>query len=102
MHLLNVKRFTVPSVSAINFGQTRRPYKDPIDEKTDEIFKQSTRLNLRKPMVKNFELDQNFHVQNNQTIQIIDTYDLDKELFDFNHDTQDIDQPALFTEYIRK
>ncbi|CAF3003205.1 unnamed protein product, partial [Rotaria sp. Silwood2] len=97
MHLLNVKRFTVPPISVINFDQTRHKYNDTI-EITNEKVEQS-RLHFLKPMIKNFELDNNFQKRNKE-IQNIDAYDLDKELFDFNNDTKEIDQPAMFTEYI--
>ncbi|CAF3705555.1 unnamed protein product [Rotaria sp. Silwood1] len=97
MHLLNVKRFTIPPISAINFDQTRHKYNDNIEIK-NEKFEQS-RLHLLKPMIKNFELDNNFQ-KHNKEIQNIDAYDLDKELFDFNNDTKEIDQPAMFSEYI--
>jgi hypothetical protein len=99
MHLLNVKRFTGPPLSPIAFDQTRHKY-DDIIEIPNKMIKQS-RLNALKPMIKNFEIDTNSRKRNN-TIQNIDAYDLDKELFDFNNDTKDIDQPAIFTEYIRK
>lgn len=49
-------------------------------------------------MIKNFEYD---NKSPNKT-HLINAFDLDKELFDFNQDTKDIDQPAIFTEYIRK
>jgi hypothetical protein len=52
-------------------------------------------------MIKNFEFDNNLSKSNTE-IHHIDAYNLDKELFDFNNDTKDIDQPAIFTEYIRK
>jgi hypothetical protein len=87
MHLLDVKRFTGPPISAISFDQTRQKYDDIIE---------ISRFKLLKPMTKNFEVD-----HNHQEVQSIDAYDLDKELFDFNNDTKDINQPAMFTEYIR-
>jgi hypothetical protein len=52
-------------------------------------------------MMKNFEIDNHFHQHQNE-IHNLAAYNLDKELFDFNNDTKDIDQPAMFTEYIRK
>ncbi|CAF0967371.1 unnamed protein product [Adineta steineri] len=48
-------------------------------------------------MIKNFELD---HKYTKEDVHTVDAYDLDKELFDFNTDTKDINQPAMFTEYI--
>jgi hypothetical protein len=99
MHLLDVKRFTGPPVSALNFDQSRSKYDDIIEIPTERI--EHTRLNFLKPMLKNFDIDHNLH-QRQHEIQSIDTYDLDKELFDFNNDTKDIDQPVMFTEYIRK
>jgi hypothetical protein len=99
MRLLNVTRFTGPPISAIAFDQTRHKY-DEIIEIPNNMIKKS-RLSPLKPMIKNFELDTNFHKQNS-TFHNIDAYDLDKELFDFINDTKDIDQPAMFTEYIRK
>ena len=94
-HLLSVKRFTVPPMSTINFDQTRHKH-----SKAMEITEQPRR-NLLKPMVKNFELDHNFCKHNNE-IYTSDAYDLDKDLLDFNNDTKEVDQPAIFTEYIRK
>jgi hypothetical protein len=94
MHLLDVKRFTGPPLSAISFDQTRQKY-DDIIEISNEMIEQS-RFKLLKPMTKNFEVD-----HNHQEVHSIDAYDLDKELFDFNNDTKDINQPAMFTEYIR-
>jgi hypothetical protein len=99
MHLLNVKRFTGPPISAINFDQSRSKY-DDIIEISNEMIEQS-RLNFLKPMIKNFEIDNKPHKYKNEIHQI-DAYNLDKELFDFNNDTKDLDQPAMFTEYIRK
>jgi len=95
MHLLDVKRFTGPPISAISFDQTRQKY-DDIIEISNEMIEQS-RFKLLKPMIKNFEVD-----HNHQEVHSIDAYDLDKELFDFNNDTKDINQPAMFTEYIRR
>ncbi|CAF3503908.1 unnamed protein product [Rotaria sordida] len=97
MHLFNVKRFTVPPISIITFDQTHHKYND-INEIKNEKFEQS-HLHLLKPMIKNFELDKNFQ-KCYKEIHNIDAYDLDKELFDFNNDTKEIDQPAMFTEYI--
>ncbi len=99
MHLLDVKRFTGPPISTLNFDQSRSKYNDII-EISNEMIEQS-RLNFLKPMVKNFEIDHKFHQYQND-IQNIDAYNLDKDLFDFNNDTKDIAQPAMFTEYIRK
>jgi hypothetical protein len=99
MHLLDVKRFTGPPISAIDFDQSRSKY-DNIIEIPNEIIEQS-RLNFLKPMMKNFEIDNHFHQHQNE-IHNLAAYNLDKELFDFNNDTKDIDQPAMFTEYIRK
>jgi len=99
MHLLNVKRFTGPPISAIAFDQSRSKY-DDIIEISNEKIKQS-RLNFLKPMIKNFEFDNKSHKYNNE-IHNIDAHNFDKELFDFNNDTKDIDQPGIFTEYIRK
>ena len=90
IHLLNVKRFTGPPVSAISFAN------DDTIEIPDEMIEKA-RLKLLKPMIKNFELDH----KHSQEVQSIDAYDLDKELYDFNNDTKDINQPAIFTEYIR-
>ncbi|CAF4553692.1 unnamed protein product [Rotaria socialis] len=90
MHLLNVKRFTVPPLSAINFDQTRHQYSN-----TNEKLHR-TRLHLLKPMIKNFDFDNNHR----DHFHDIDAYDLDRELFDFNNDTKEIDQPAMFSEYI--
>ncbi|CAF1625727.1 unnamed protein product [Rotaria magnacalcarata] len=90
MHLLNVKRFTVPPLSAINFDHTRHQYNN-----TNEKLHR-TRLHSLKPMIKNFDFDNNHR----EHFHDIDAYDLDRELFDFNNDTKEIDQPAMFTEYI--
>ena len=98
-HLLDVRRFTGPPVSALHLDQTRSKY-DDIIEIPDKMIEQA-RLNFLKPMLKNFDIDANFHQRENE-FQNIAAYDLDKELFDFNTDTKDIDQPAMFTEYIRK
>jgi hypothetical protein len=99
MHLLDVKRFTGPPISALNFDQSRSKYDDIIEIPNKKI--EQVRLNFLKPMLKNFDIDDNLHQRQNK-FQNIDAYDLDKELFDFNTDTKDIDQPAIFTEYIRK
>ncbi|UJR31391.1 hypothetical protein I4U23_018885 [Adineta vaga] len=96
-HLLNVKRFTGPPVSAISSDQTPLKYVDSI-ELPENMMKQS-RLKRLKPMIKNFELDINSH-RYTKEVHEIDAYDLDKELFDFKNDTKDINQPAMFTEYI--
>ena len=99
MHLLDVGRFTGPPISAIDFDRSRSKYDDIIEVPKDILAQ--TRLNLLKPMIKNFEVDPSRHQRQNE-VQNIDAYDLDKELFDFDNDTKDIDQPAMFTEYIRK
>ena len=99
MHLLNVKRFTGPPVSALKLDQSRSKYDDVIEIPNENI--KQARLNFLKPMLKNFDIDNNLHQRQNE-FQNVDAYDFDKELFDFNTDTKDIDQPAMFTEYIRK
>ena len=91
-HLLDVKRFTGPPVSALNSGSTYNDSKDT---------RKHSRLRLLKPMIKNFELDTNSHRYISE-VHEIDAYDLDKDLFDFDKDTVDVNQPAMFTEYIRK
>ncbi|CAF0967334.1 unnamed protein product [Adineta steineri] len=88
IHLLNVKRFTGSPLSPISYDQTHHEY--------DNIIEKS-RIKLLKPMIKNFELD---HKYTKEDVHTVDAYDLDKELFDFNTDTKDINQPAMFTEYI--
>ncbi|CAF5038629.1 unnamed protein product [Rotaria sp. Silwood1] len=95
MHLLNVKRFTIPPISVINFDQTYHKYNDNIEIK-NEKFEQSRLQHLLKSMIKNFDFDNNFQKYNKE----IQNIDLDKELFDFNNDIKGIDQPAMFTEYI--
>ncbi|CAF0923023.1 unnamed protein product [Adineta ricciae] len=89
-HLLDVKRFTGPPVSALTSGSTLNDSKDT---------RKHSRLKLLKPMIKNFELDTNSHRYLSE-VHEVDAYDLDKELFDFNKDTVDVNQPAMFTEYI--
>ncbi|CAF1261150.1 unnamed protein product [Adineta steineri] len=88
MHLLNVKRFTSSPLSPISYDQTHHKHDDIIEK---------SRIKLLKPMIKNFELD---HKYTKEDVHTVDAYDLDKELFDFNTDTKDINQPAMFTEYI--
>ncbi|CAF4914571.1 unnamed protein product [Rotaria sp. Silwood1] len=95
MHLLNVKRFTIPPISVINFDQTYHKYNDNIEIK-NEKFEQSRLQHLLKSMIKNFDFDNNFQKYNKE----IQNIDLDKELFDFNNDIKEIDQSAMFTEYI--
>ncbi|CAF0920812.1 unnamed protein product [Adineta ricciae] len=89
-HLLDVKRFTGPPVSALTSDTTHNDSKDT---------RKHSRLKLLKPMIKNFELDTNSHRYISE-VHEVDAYDLDKELFDFNKDTVDVNQPAMFTEYI--
>ena len=50
-----------------------------------------------KPMLKNFETN-----RPQQIVQRCEPHDFDKELFDFQQNTHEIEQPAMFTEYIRK
>ena len=99
MHLLDVKRFTGPPVTAINYDQSRSKYDETI-EIPEKLLEQS-RLNTLKPMIKNFEFD-SISQKYKQNTYRTNTYHLQKELYDFNNDTKDIDQPAMFTEYIRK
>ncbi len=99
MHLLDVKRFTGPPVSALNFDESRSKYDDTIEIPNKRM--EQARLNFLKPMLKNFDIDDNLH-RRQYEFQNVDAYDFDKELFDFNTDTKDIDQPTMFTEYIRK
>ena len=98
MHLLNTRRFTGPPVSAMSIERTPHRFDDVVELSDAAI--QRSRLKLLKPMTKNFELDVNAH-QYTKEVHTVDVYDLDKELFDFHSDTKDINQPAMFTEYIR-
>lgn len=92
MHLLDVKRFTGPPVSPLN-----------LDRKHDDATEISRRPRLKylKPMIKNFDVDHH-HPQHGKDIQTLDSCTLNKTLFDFQNDTKVIEQPAMFTEYIRK
>jgi hypothetical protein len=99
MHMVDVSRFSGPPISAITFDQSRNKYDDIIEISNERL--EQSRLKSLKPMIKNFDFDYNHHRRKIE-LQNIDAYDLDKELFDFNNDTKDIDQPAMFSEYIRK
>ncbi|CAF5048384.1 unnamed protein product, partial [Rotaria sp. Silwood1] len=98
IHLLNVERFTIPPISIINFNEIHHKYNDTIEIKNEKF--ERSRLHLLKPMIKNFELDNNFQ-KHNKEIQNIDAYNLDKVLFYSNNNTKEIDQLAMFSEYIR-
>lgn len=98
-HLLNVNRFTGPPISAINFDESHSKYNDIIEISKEKL--EQLRLKYLKPMIKNFEIDQESSTPTNE-IHLIDTIDLDKKLYDFNQDTKDFEQPTMFTEYIRK
>lgn len=98
MHLLNASRFTGPPVSAMPTERTLQRFDDVIELSSDAI--KRSRLQLLKPMTKNFDRDVNAH-RYAQEVHTIGAYDLNKELFDFENDTRDVNQPAMFTEYIR-
>ena len=95
MHLLDVKRFTGPLISALNFDQSRLQNEDTIS------IPRRSRLNSLKPMIKNFEVGHR-HPTHGEQIQTKDACNLNKTLYDYQVDTKDIEQPAMFTEYIRK
>lgn len=89
-HLLNVKRFADSHISPIHFDKFQTSHEDTLEQ---------TRLIPLKPMIKNFELENLFHKHH---LPNVDTYQLPTKLYDFNNDTKELDQPAIFNEYIRK
>ena len=95
MHLLNVKRFTGPPISALAIDQSRLKHEDIV-----EVPRRS-RLNPLKPMIKNFEVGRHYPAYDEQ-IQTKDACILNKTFYDYQIDTKDVEQPAMFTEYIRK
>lgn len=95
-HLLNVQRFKVPPVSVLTFDQSRHNFNNIVTTKTER-----SRLYPLKPMIKKFEHDDHLK-QCSKQVQNVNADDLDKDLFDFNQDTKPVDQPVMFTEYIRK
>ena len=91
-HLLDVGRFTGPAVSPL-----------AIDRSSPNTDRQMgpPRHRLLKPMVKNFEPDIPRHRHPIEAVPT-DAYDLDKELHDYQTDTKEMDQPAMYTDYIRR
>ena len=98
-HLQTVKRFTAPPISPIALDQSRMKYDDVIEIPSDQL--ERSRFHLFKPMYKDFHTDPH-HQQWEKNIQQINADDLDKEMFNFDQDTKEIPQPAIFTDYIRK